>query len=398
LGGLVVVLMFLIVLFVISEVLIGREVFTKASVIHGLEQMTERLRGLLDEETHKGAHLRAQVARLERTLSDRERFLLQLRADLATADAARQRQDQELAQRQQRLAALEGELRERATALTALTQSKDLLSRSLAEREAAYAALELSKADTERERATLEQQSALLSARLERMTAELERFNQALQTEREALAAKTATLQSMETATQQMRAEVRAKEGELIRSNALLAEQSERLKAMDRLLKHRLLERVEELEQYTSQFLRRLHAVFGKNPDIKVVGDRFVFQSEVLFPSGSATLSRGGKQGLDKFVSVYRQVADRLPKDLPILIQVIGYTDRVPPRPGASFKSNRELSVQRAAGVVDYLIAQGIPARSVAPIGMGEYYPVDAARTPEAYRRNRRIEIKIGTP
>ena len=167
-----------------------------------------------------------------------------------------------------------------------------------------------------------------------------------------------------------------------------------RIEALDSALKKKLLERVEELEKYASDFFGRLREVFANNPDIKVVGDRFVFQSEVLFASGEATLSSSGSGDLDKFAMVYQQLAARLPPDLPVIIEVQGHTDRAPIR-GGRFPSNWELSTARAQQVVNYLIQQGIPPERLAAVGMGEYHPLDPADNPEAYRRNRRIELKI---
>ena len=174
---------------------------------------------------------------------------------------------------------------------------------------------------------------------------------------------------------------------------AVIVQQKGRIEALDSALKKRLLERVEELEKYASDFFGRLREVFAGNPDIKVVGDRFVFQSEVLFPSGEATLSPGGRGDLDKFAMVYQQLAARLPPDLPVIIEVQGHTDRVPIR--GRFPSNWELSTARAQEVVNYLIQQGIPPQRLAAVGMAEYHPIDPADNPEAYRRNRRIELKI---
>ena len=180
---------------------------------------------------------------------------------------------------------------------------------------------------------------------------------------------------------------------ELAQRDATIVQQKGRIEALDSALKKKLLERVEELEKYASDFFGRLREVFANNPDIKVVGDRFVFQSEVLFASGEATLSASGSGDLDKFAMVYQQLAARLPPDLPVIIEVQGHTDRVPVR--GRFPSNWELSTARAQQVVNYLVQQGIPPERLAAVGMGEYHPIDPADTPEAYRRNRRIELKI---
>ncbi|HNM44583.1 OmpA family protein, partial [Plasticicumulans sp.] len=185
-----------------------------------------------------------------------------------------------------------------------------------------------------------------------------------------------------------------ATQTKLAERDATVTEQAERLDELDRQVRLRLVERVEQLSRYASEFFGRLRTLFEDDPDIRVVGDRFVFQSEVLFGSGEAALSEAGKPDLDKFAGVYRQLSGRLPEDLPVIIEIIGHTDREPIR-ASRFRSNWELSTARAQAVVDYLIRQGIPPQRLAAVGMGEFHPVDPADTPEAFRRNRRIELKI---
>jgi chemotaxis protein MotB len=235
----------------------------------------------------------------------------------------------------------------------------------LAAVQAAREALNADKSKTEQTLTSVQEQAALLSVRAERLAAELERLNRALA----------------------------ANQQELAQRDAVIVQQKGRIEALDSALKKKLLERVEELEKYASDFFGRLREVFANNPDIKVVGDRFVFQSEVLFASGEATLSASGSGDLDKFAMVYQQLAARLPPDLPVIIEVQGHTDRAPIR--GRFPSNWELSTARAQQVVNYLIQQGVPPARLAAVGMGEYHPIDPADTPEAYRRNRRIELKI---
>jgi chemotaxis protein MotB len=228
------------------------------------------------------------------------------------------------------------------------------------------AALGADKSKAEQTATSVQEQAALLSARAERLAAELERLNRALA----------------------------ASQQELAQRDAVIVEQKGRIEALDSALKKTLLERVEELEKYASDFFGRLREVFANNPDIKVVGDRFVFQSEVLFASGEATLSRPDSGDLDKFAAWFTgNWRSRLPPDLPVIIEVQGHTDRVPMR--GRFPSNWELSTARAQEVVNYLIQQGIPPQRLAAVGMGEYHPLDPADNPEAYRRNRRIELKI---
>jgi len=125
-----------------------------------------------------------------------------------------------------------------------------------------------------------------------------------------------------------------------------------------------------------------------------VVGDRFVFPSELLFASGSATLGEQGRQGLAKLAVTLREIAGRIPADVNWILRVDGHTDRQPIHT-AEFPSNWELSTARAVSVVRYLVSQGIPAERLAATGFGSFHPVDQGDTPEAYQRNRRIEIKL---
>jgi chemotaxis protein MotB len=152
--------------------------------------------------------------------------------------------------------------------------------------------------------------------------------------------------------------------------------------------------RVEQLEKFRSEFFGRLRQVIGDRPDVRVVGDRFVFQAEVLFPSGSATLQPAGMEQLDRVADALTKITQDMPSDLPWVLQVDGHTDN---RPIATsqFPSNWELSTARAISVVKYLISRGIPADRLAAAGYGEFDPIDPANNEAAWRRNRRIEIKI---
>jgi chemotaxis protein MotB len=155
-----------------------------------------------------------------------------------------------------------------------------------------------------------------------------------------------------------------------------------------------LAQKVVEMARYRSEFFGRLREVLGDRPDVRVVGDRFVFQSEVLFPSGSADLTPDGRKTLTAFARTLLEIAKKIPPDVPWVLRVDGHTDRVPIA-SARFPSNWELSADRALSVVKYLIAQGIPAPRLAATGFGEFQPIDSGKSAEAYRRNRRIEMRL---
>ena len=155
-----------------------------------------------------------------------------------------------------------------------------------------------------------------------------------------------------------------------------------------------LAKQVNELEKYRSEFFGTLRKVLGQNPNIRVVGDRFVFPSELLFDSGSATLGQEGKGELAKLAVTLEGIAAKIPPGVNWILRVDGHTDRQPINTD-KFPSNWELSTARAVSVVRYLASQGISATRLAATGFGQYHPVDRGETAEAYQCNRRIEIKL---
>ncbi len=155
-----------------------------------------------------------------------------------------------------------------------------------------------------------------------------------------------------------------------------------------------LAQKVEELQRYRSDFFGRLREVLANRPGIQVVGDRFVFQSEVLFPVGSADLTAAGTDEINKLADTLKDIAKGIPLDVNWLLRVDGHADKQPISGGA-FASNWELSAERAITVVKLLIADGIPPERLAAAAFADYQPLDAASTPEAYAKNRRIEIRL---
>jgi chemotaxis protein MotB len=155
-----------------------------------------------------------------------------------------------------------------------------------------------------------------------------------------------------------------------------------------------LLQRVEELQGYRSEFFGRLSALLGDRPEIRVVGDRFVFQSEVLFPAGSAELTAAGQAQLRTLSRLLTEIAASIPPGVDWLLRVDGHADRTPIR-SARFATNWELSAARAIAVVNLLVDAGLPARRVAAAAFGEHQPLDEGSTPEALARNRRIELRL---
>jgi chemotaxis protein MotB len=155
-----------------------------------------------------------------------------------------------------------------------------------------------------------------------------------------------------------------------------------------------LAQRVQELSRYRSDFFGRLRAILGNRPDIRIVGDRFVFQSEIFFDAGQAILKPEGRAELDKLATALAELDRQIPAEIAWVLRVDGHTD-VRPIATPQFPSNWELSSARAIAVVQYLISKGISAQRLVAAGFGEFQPLDAERNDEAFRRNRRIELKL---
>jgi chemotaxis protein MotB len=199
-----------------------------------------------------------------------------------------------------------------------------------------------------------------------------------------------------------LNATIAAMTAELAKVNAALeasAKRDEEQKAvivdLGKKLNQALAQKVEDLTRYRSEFFGKLREVLGNRPEIRVVGDRFVFQSEVLFPSGVAEMSDAGKAELAKLAAILKDIAPRIPPEVKWVLRVDGHTDKRPLSGAGQFKNNWELSTSRAIAVVQYLIAKGIAPQKLLAAGFAEFQPLELGENDEAYKRNRRIELKL---
>lgn len=156
-----------------------------------------------------------------------------------------------------------------------------------------------------------------------------------------------------------------------------------------------LAQKVQELSKYRSEFFGRLRQILSQRSDILVVGDRFVFQAEVLFPKGGADLNDAGQLEMSKLADAAKQLEKEIPADLPWVLRVDGHTDNDPILVSAKFASNWELSSARAISVVKFLISQGVLPNHLVAAGFGEFQPLAPGDTEEAKSENRRIELKL---
>jgi chemotaxis protein MotB len=191
-----------------------------------------------------------------------------------------------------------------------------------------------------------------------------------------------------------MRQELAKLAAELSASEALSADQKVQIANLGQRLNSALAGKVEELSKFRSEFFGRLRQLLGSKPGIRIEGDRFVFQSELLFPSGSADPTEEGQARLMELAHTLVQVTKSIPADINWILRVDGHTDKVPIK-SSKFASNWELSTARAVATVKFLAAQGIPPDRLAAAGFGEFQPVDKGSDPAALAKNRRIEIRL---
>jgi len=191
-----------------------------------------------------------------------------------------------------------------------------------------------------------------------------------------------------------LRTQIGALEQALEASESRDTESRTQIADLGRRLNLALAQRVQDLSRYRSDFFGRLREILEGRADVRVVGDRFVFQSEVLFDAGEAEISPEGETELAKLAEAIKQLEAEIPPDVNWVLRIDGHTDKRPINT-PQFPSNWELSAARAIAVAKYLIEQGVSSNRLVPAGFGEFSPIDTGETEEAYRRNRRIEFKL---
>lgn len=443
LSSLVMVVIFLLMVFVVGQV------FTAATLSRRDEQLTQvtgkvaELNEMLALERQTSADLRAAGTQLSEQLRAALATRDSLAADIAALRTAREKLEGEVAVLarlseglKQRLAAadaeakaLGGRLAEAESGRTATTE------RLKTSEEAAAATAErlrvtderLRQTDerlrlTEEEKAALLREMGALRDRSQSLTAELADARERTMLAQkdidaqnvklaELLAASAATeaalsdekrlsadarrdLDALNGQIADLRRQLATLNAALSASEKQAAEQRVQIVDLGARLNQALASKVQELARYRSEFFGRVREALGDRPDVRIVGDRFVFQSELLFPTAAAALEPAGRERLAALAKTLIDVARTMPADINWVLRVDGHTDA---RPIATrdFPSNWELSAARAISVVKFLTEQGIPADRLAAAGFAEHQPLDLARTEEALARNRRIELKL---
>ncbi len=191
-----------------------------------------------------------------------------------------------------------------------------------------------------------------------------------------------------------LRIQIGALEEALQASESKDTESRTQIADLGRRLNLALAQRVQDLSRYRSDFFGKLREVLENRSDVRVVGDRFVFQSEVLFGAGEATISDAGRTEMGKLAAVIKELTTQIPADVNWVLRIDGHTDKRPINT-PEFPSNWELSAARSIAVAKYFVEQGIPAQHLVAAGFGDSRPIDTGDTEEAFARNRRIEFKL---
>jgi chemotaxis protein MotB len=213
--------------------------------------------------------------------------------------------------------------------------------------------------------------------------------------EKEATARAVAQIENLNEQIKALRSQIGALQEALGTSEAKQKDSQLRIADLGQRLNLALAQRVQELSRYRSDFFGKLRDILGNRPDIRVVGDRFVFQSEVFFDSAQAALRPEGRAELDQLAGALFDLEKQIPSEINWVLRVDGHTDTRQLSATSPFKSNWELSSARAISVVQYLISKGVPPQRLVAAGFGEFQPIDQGSSDEAFSHNRRIELKL---
>jgi chemotaxis protein MotB len=278
--------------------------------------------------------------------------------------------------------------------ISELSELLQLERANTADMETTIASLSATLSGTEAERDDLQSQLAGIGVGLGSRDEQISGLNAALDEEREISSEAMAQVMLLNQQLAALRQQIGALEAALEASESRDTESRTQIADLGRRLNLALAQRVQDLSRYRSDFFGRLREILAERSDVRVVGDRFVFQSEVLFSAGAAEVSRVGTEELTRLADAIIQLESEIPDDIEWVLRIDGHTDRRPIST-AQFPSNWELSAARAISVAKLLVARGVSPDRLVAAGFGEFQPIDPGDSDEAYRRNRRIEFKL---
>ncbi len=401
LSALLMVVIFVLLIFTFSQFILSRILTSQSSELEGLHKRIAEISQLLGLErettaamTEKITVLSAQVETLTIERADLQDEVEELgRKNLADRETieVNLRTIASLQQDIQALQTLRRELEDRIGKAAAALATEQQLTASLRDRSKALEA----QLAGEAEKSLLAQKDIeQRDIRIQALSALVGEQQEALDNQRTLTADARAEVALLNQKINELQSQLLEIGRALGASESGRKEQQVQIEDLGRRLNIELARKVNELEQYRSEFFGRLRGIVGDNPMVRIEGDRFLLQAELLFPSGSAELSERGKQELEEFAGVLGRLVPAIPEDLNWILQVDGHTDRIPINTPA-FASNWELSAARALSVVRFLAGHGIPEKRMAAAGFGQFHPIDPGNSPEAFSKNRRIEMKL---
>lgn len=397
LATLLMVIIFLLMIFVVAQFYLNDALIGRDKALDKLNQQVSELAELLSLERRASRDLRNNVAQisaeLQSSLAERDNLSTQLSALLGVNES--------LSAAQANLAKAQAEQDAIAAERESLTGELEQTYKNL---EDANKTISVDKEKIEiqlKQLATLQQDIVALQAlrdelaeRVQKAVDDAESSAKALGEEQKISLAARAQVALLNRQMAALRRQVATLNEALEASEVRDKESQVKIANLGQRLNAALASKVQELARYRSEFFGRLRKVLGNRQDIQIVGDRFVFQSEVLFASGSDELAPNGRLQMAKLGKTLKEISAGIPSDINWVLRVDGHTDRIPIKT-LRFPSNWELSTARAISVVKFLVSQGIPANRFAAAGFGEFQPLDARNDEFAFRRNRRIELKL---
>jgi len=247
---------------------------------------------------------------------------------------------------------------------------------------------------------TLSAQTAEQKRELEQMSKSLDQKTQSLKQAATDLSAERKQSEQAHLEIDRLTAAMQSLRSELTRLRTLLSEKQEQSKKdkiaianLGKELNAALANKVQELQRFRSEFFGRLRTILEGRSDVKVVGDRFVFQSEVLFAPGQASINPEGQAQLGQIADAIMQIIADIPSDIPWILQVEGHTDDIPV--SGVYTDNWDLSTERALSVVRFMVDRGVPSERLAATGYGEFQPITSGKSDADRQKNRRIELKL---
>ena len=278
-----------------------------------------------------------------------------------------------------------------------LTAQLEQLTRQLASESADKGRLQ---ADLDAEKAALADLQARSLARTKAFEEQLSQTSQRLAAQTQSLSQQTRRADTASAEVARLTTAMESLRSELSRLRALLAEREKQAEEdkiaianLGKALNSALANKVQELRRFRSEFFGRLRDVLEGRSDVKIVGDRFVFQSEVLFAPGQASIGEEGQKQLAQIAAALTEIIREIPEDIPWILQIDGHTDDVPV--SGVYADNWDLSTERALSVVRFMIREGVPASRLSASGYGEFQPIATGNSVEDRQKNRRIELKL---